>query len=85
MKARIWRYLMFLTAIVLACAAFQRSALAFAEPCPPFPFVGQEEIQSGCCLDLATKTSTLQYYSYYCVGGLAQDSTRICSDTPCTL
>jgi hypothetical protein len=76
---------MFLVAMGLAGAAFERTALAFAEPCPPYPFIGQEEIQEGCCFDLATKTSTLQYYTYLCVDGVPEDSMRICSNTPCTL
>jgi hypothetical protein len=85
MKTRIGRLVLFLAAIVLAGAALQRTALAFAEPCPPFPFIGPEEIQFGCCFDLTTKKSTLQYYSYTCVDGVPENSMRFCSATPCNL
>lgn len=85
MKVKTWRFVLLLAAILLAGSALERTAHAFAEPCPPFPFIGPESIQEGCCLDLTTKKATLQYYSYMCVDGVPEDSTRICAATPCNL
>ena len=84
MKTRIWRLLLLLAALLLVSVAFQRRAEAFAEPCPPYPFIGYETIQFGCCLQLKPAQSTLQYYTYLCVDGVPEDSTRSCSETPCT-
>jgi hypothetical protein len=84
MKTRNWRFILFLAAIFLVSMAFQHRAEAFAEPCPPFPFIGWETIQEGCCLQLNPLQSTKAYYTYQCVDGLAEDSSRSCSAEPCT-
>jgi hypothetical protein len=84
MKTRTWRLLLLAAALVLVSLAFQRRAEAFAEPCPPYPFIGWETLQFGCCLQLNPPKSTLAYYTYLCVDGVPEDSSRICSATPCT-
>jgi hypothetical protein len=82
MKTKTWRWVLILAAFVLVCAAFQRPASAFAEPCPPH-YTGPASIQFGCCFNLKGGTATLQYYTYFCVNGVPENSMRICSATPC--
>lgn len=83
MIRKTWRLVLLLVAFTLVSAAFQRSASAFAEPCPP-GYSGPASIQFGCCFSFnPPKPSTLQYYSYFCNNGVATNSMRICSATPC--
>ncbi len=82
MVKRTLRLVLLLAAFVLVSAAFQRSASAFVEPCPE-GYTGPASIQFGCCLSLPPTTPTLSYYEYFCVDGLARNSTRVCSSTPC--
>jgi hypothetical protein len=83
MKEKTWRMLFLLAALVLVSVAFQRRAEAFAEPCPPFPYIGWQTLQFGCCG--LGPNATLAYYTYDCVDGVAEDSSRSCSAQPCTL
>jgi hypothetical protein len=83
MIRKTWRLVLLLAAFVLVSAAFQRSASAFAEPCPR-GYTGPASIQFGCCFSLnPPHQTTLQYYSYFCNNGFPTNSTRICSNTPC--
>jgi hypothetical protein len=82
MIRKTWRLVVLLAAFVLVSAAFQRSASAFAEPCPA-GYTGPASVQVGCCLSRPPKPSTLQYYSYFCNNGFPTNSMRICSNTPC--